>query len=173
MVPLETVFVGLILFFGVIGALRGWARELLVVFSVILARFTEIVLRDYVPVVGPALEALDVTTWFYVRLGIFSFIVFFGYATPVLSSALGDKARKEKFQDALLGFFIGFINGFLVVGTFWGYLHELGYRLWGITPPNTDTAVMLLKYLPHTWLSGPQLFIGVAVSFAFVLIVFV
>ncbi len=173
MVPLETVFVGLVLFFGVIGALRGWARELLVVFSVILARFTEIVLREYVPIIGPALATLDRTMWFYTRVAIFVFIVFFGYATPVISSTLGAKARKEKFQDALLGFFIGFVNGFLVVGTFWGYLHELGYGLWGITPPNTDTAAIVLKYLPLTWLSGPQLFVAVAVSFAFVLIVFV
>ena len=173
MVPLETVFVGLVLFFGVIGALRGWARELLVVFSVILARFTEIVLREYVPIIGPALIALDRTMWFYARVAIFVFIVFFGYATPVISSTLGAKARKEKFQDALLGFFIGFVNGFLVVGTFWGYLHELGYGLWGITPPNTDTAAIVLKYLPLTWLSGPQLFVAVAISFAFVLIVFV
>jgi zinc transporter ZupT len=173
MVPLETVFVGLVLFFGVIGALRGWARELLVVFSVILARFTEIVLREYVPIIGPALVNLDRTMWFYARVAIFVFIVFFGYATPVISSTLGAKARKEKFQDALLGFFIGFVNGFLVVGTFWGYLHELGYGLWGITPPNTDTAAIVLKYLPLTWLSGPQLFVAVAISFAFVLIVFV
>ena len=43
MIPIQTVFVGLIILFGLIGALRGWAKELLVTFSVILARFIEMV----------------------------------------------------------------------------------------------------------------------------------
>ena len=33
MVPLETVFLGLVVFFAIIGALRGWAKELLVIFD--------------------------------------------------------------------------------------------------------------------------------------------
>ena len=173
MVPLETAFLGLVIFFGFVGALRGWARELLVVFSVVLARFIETVLKQYVPIIGPALSALDPAAWFYARLAIFVFIVFFGYATPVVSSILGAKARKDKFQDTLLGFFIGFVNGLLVVGAFWGFLDELGYGVWGITAPASQSALTLLKYLPVAWLKGPLLLIGVAVSFAFVLIVFV
>ncbi len=173
MIPLDTAFIGLVIFFGIVGALRGWARELLVVFSVVLARFIEVVLLDIVPVVGPALKALDPRSWFYVRMAIFVFIVFFGYATPVLSSSLGAKARKDKFQDTLLGFFIGFINGFLVVGMFWGYINELGYNLWGITPPTSERALALLQFLPLYLFTGPLLFVSVAIAFAFVLIVFV
>ncbi|MBN1486852.1 MAG: CvpA family protein [Anaerolineae bacterium] len=173
MVPLETAFLGLILFFALVGALRGWARELLVIFSVILERFIEIVLKQYVPVIGPTLTNMDPRSWFYVRLIIFILIVFFGYATPVLSPALGAKARKDKFQDTLLGLFIGLVNGILVMGTFWGFLHELGYGIWEITAPTSDTAMQLLEYLPTMWLDGPFLFVAVAASFAFVLIVFV
>jgi len=171
MVPLETAFLGLVIFFGFIGGLRGWARELLAVFSVILARFIEVVLVQYVPFTNP--EDMNAVNWFYLRLAIFIFIIFFGYATPVALSSLGAKARKDKFQDTLLGFFIGFINGFLVVGMLWGFLHESNYTVWGITAPTTQSALTLVKYLPITWLKGPLLLIGVAVSFAFVLIVFV
>lgn len=176
MVPLETVFTGLVILFALIGALRGWAKELLVTFSVVLARFIEYVALVYVPVLGGALQSLqqaDPKTWFYVRLAIFGVVVAFGYATTVISSHLGSRARKEKLQDTLLGFFLGAINGFLVVGTVWGFLDQLGYTIWGITGPATDAARDIVRYLPPVWLEGPTLFVGVAIAFAFVLIVFV
>ncbi|HOU14504.1 MAG TPA: CvpA family protein [Anaerolineae bacterium] len=175
MVPLQTVFWGLVILFGIIGALRGWAKELLVTFSVILARFIETVLLKYVPVVNTTLQTMvtnDHKTWFYVRCIIFIVIVAFGYATTILSSHLGSKARKEKLQDSLLGFFLGAINGFLVIGMLWGFLHNLGYNLWGITAP-TEQAAALIRYLPIGWLADSTLLILVAIAFAFVLIVFV
>ena len=58
MVPIQTVFIGLVILFGIIGGLRGWAKELLVTFSVILARFTEMVFLNYVPVVNTSLQTL-------------------------------------------------------------------------------------------------------------------
>lgn len=176
MVPLETVFIGLVLFFGLVGALRGWGKELLVTFSVILARFVEHVLVNYVPVVKESLAQViadSPKTWLYWRLGIFIVFVFFGYATTTISAALGRKTRKDKLQDSLLGFFLGGVNGFLVVGMVWGFLDHYGYNgLWGITDP-TEEALALISYLPLSWFAGPELFIAVAVSFAFVLIVFV
>ncbi len=176
MIPLETMFIGLILLFGVMGALRGWAKELLVSFSVILARFVEFVLWNYVPVINASLQGLaaeNVQTWFYIRSLLFIILVAFGYATTIISSALGSRARKEKFQDTLLGFFLGAINGFLVIGMMWGFLHEINYGLWGITPPTSSAAIGWIEYLPLGWLQGPALLVAVAISFAFVLIVFV
>ncbi|MBN1249266.1 MAG: CvpA family protein [Anaerolineae bacterium] len=176
MVPLNTFFLGLVILFGLIGALRGWAKELLVTFSVVLARFIEFVALVYVPVLSTALQSLqqaDPKTWFYVRLMIFGLLVSFGYATTVISTRLGQRARKEKLQDTLLGLFLGGINGFLVIGSVWGFLHEIQYGIWGITGPTTEAAQNLIQYLPTAWLQGPALFVGVAVSFAFVLIVFV
>ncbi len=173
MVPLETVFLGLMIFFGIIGALRGWAKEMLVTFAAILSRFIEMVMREFVPVLGPSLRALEPKTFFYVRIVIFIFVIFFGYATTVMSPKLNAKARKDKLQDALLGFFLGALNGFIVVGIFWGFLHQLGYGLWGISAPQTAFAQDVLKYLPLAWLEGGLLYVSVAISFALVLIVFV
>ncbi len=175
MIPIQTVFFGLMLLFGIIGALRGWAKELLVTFAVILARFIENVLLRYVPVINTTLQTLiasDPRTWFYMRSILFIVIVAFGYATTTISTALGARARKEKLQDTLLGFFLGGINGFLIIGMLWGFLHILGYNLWGITKP-TAQAQALISYLPLGWLEGPTLLIAVAIAFAFVLIVFV
>lgn len=176
MIPLDTVFIGLVFLFAIIGALRGWAKELLVIFSVVLARFIEYVSLLYVPVLSTALQTLqdtDPKTWFYVRLLIFIILVSFGYATTVISERLGARARKEKLQDTLLGIFLGAINGFLVIGMTWGFLHKLGYNVWGITGPQNEAAQGLIAYLPTDWLQGPALFVAVAISFAFVLIVFV
>lgn len=176
MVPLETVFIGWIIFFAIIGALRGWAKELLVTFSVILAAFIEYVIVAYVPVLSAALQILrqtDPRTWFYIRLMIFAILVSFGYATTLLSARLGARARREKLQDSLLGMFLGAINGYLVIGMIWGFLDELGYAIWGISGPQTPGAVNITNYLPSDILQGPSLFVAVAVAFAFVLIVFV
>ncbi|MGC9394445.1 MAG: CvpA family protein [Anaerolineae bacterium] len=176
MIPIQTVFFGLILLFGIIGGLRGWAKELLVSFSVILARFIEMVSIDYVPVLSGSLQALradDAKTWFYVRAILFILIISFGYATTIISSMLGTRARKEKLQDTLLGFFLGAINGFLITGMLWGFLHEKGYELWGITAPTTAQALGIIPYLPLGWMEGPTLLVSVAIAFAFVLIVFI
>lgn len=176
MIPLENAFFGLVVFFGIIGALRGWAKELLVSFSVVLARFVELVLMNYVPVLNRALQVLAVEqpeTWFYVRAVIFVLIIVFGYATTVISAALGKRARKEKLQDTLLGFFLGGINGYLIVGMFWGFLIEINYQVWGIIPPPEEVVMGMVEYLPLYWLDGPFLFVAVALAFSFILIVFV
>ena len=176
MVPIQTVFLGLILLFGIIGGLRGWAKELLVCFSVVLARFIEMVLITHVPVLNTSLQNLastDARTWLYVRSMLFIIVISFGYATTIISAILGSRARKEKLQDSLLGFFLGAINGFLVIGMLWGFLHAKGYDLWGITAPTTPQALGIIPYLPIEWLEGPTLLVAVAVAFAFVLIVFI
>ena len=175
MVPLNTVFFGFVILFAIVGALRGWAKELLVTFSVILARFIEYISLEYVPVLNNALNALQDRAWFFLRVVAFGLLVSFGYATTLLSSKLGSRARKEKFQDTLLGIFLGAINGYLVTGYLWGFLHELEYGIWGITGPQSEQVRNMLAYLPTAWLEGNEviLFIAVAVSFSFVLIVFV
>ncbi len=176
MVPIQTVFIGLVILFGIIGGLRGWAKELLVSFSLILARFIEMVLVKYVPVINSSLQTLatdDPRTWFFVRAILFVIIVSFGYATTIISTHLGSRARKEKLQDTLLGFFLGAINGFLVIGMLWGFLHQKGYALWGITAPTVPQALGIIPYLPIEWLEGPTLLVAVVVAFTFVLIVFI
>ncbi|MGC9400081.1 MAG: CvpA family protein [Anaerolineae bacterium] len=178
MVPLETVFVGLVLLFGIIGALRGWAKEILVTFSVILARFIEfLLLWDKIPIISgffTNMQAADAKNWFYFRMSVFLLVVISGYATTVVSEKLSDKARKDKFQDTLLGLFLGVLNGALVVGLFWGFLDEAKYGIWNIRgPEGTSIALTFAQNLTTKWLNGPLVFIGVAVSFVFVLIVFV
>ncbi len=176
MMPLGTAFVGLIILFGIIGALRGWAKELLVTFAVILGRFIELVMLNYMFLVSKVVTNMadtDPKGWFYARALLFIIMISFGYATTAISSALGGKARKEKLQDTLLGFFLGAINGILIAGLLWGFLDQEGYTLWGITRPVDSVWLEVARNLLNDWLAGPPLFIAVALAFAFVLIVFV
>ncbi len=176
MMPLGTAFVGLVILFGIIGALRGWAKELLVAFSVILGRFIELVFLNYMFLVSAVLKNMEKTNptgWFYARTLLFIIMISFGYATTAISSALGSKARKEKLQDTLLGFFLGVINGALIAGLLWAFLDQKGYNLWGITDEVDIVWRGVVQSLLNDWLAGPPLFIAVALAFAFVLIVFV
>lgn len=176
MMPLGTAFVGLVLLFGIIGALRGWAKELLVAFSVILGRFIEFVMLNYMFLVSDVLKDMVMSNpkgWFYARTLLFILMISFGYATTAISSALGDKARKEKLQDTLLGFFLGVINGVLIAGFLWGFLDQEGYTIWGIIPPIDNAWIGVVQSLLNDWLAGPPLFIAVALAFAFVMVVFV
>ena len=109
MVPLETVFLGLVLFFAIIGALRGWAKELLVIFSVVLARFIEFVALVYVPVLSTSLQSLQQTdpkTWFYVRLIIFGILVAVSrlpdLGAPIRYFSIGVKYELDKTTGALM-----------------------------------------------------------------------
>lgn len=176
MMPLGTAFVGLVILFGIIGALRGWAKELLVTFSVILGRFIEFVMLNYMFLVSEVVTNMadtDPTGWFYARTLLFIVMISFGYATTSISAALSGKARKEKLQDTLLGFFLGVINGVLIAGFIWGFLDQVGYNLWGITAPVDNAWIGVVQNLLNDWLVGPPLFIAVMLAFAFVLIVFV
>ncbi len=55
MISLDVIFWMYVCLFALIGAMRGWARELLVSFSVILALFVLSVLERFVPFIRDTL----------------------------------------------------------------------------------------------------------------------
>ncbi|MDP7259580.1 MAG: CvpA family protein, partial [Anaerolineales bacterium] len=126
MISLSVIFWMYLLLFGIIGGLRGWAKEILVLFSMVLALFLDAVIMQHVPGVKPALAAQTPLTQFSVRATFFLLLAFFGYETPAVATIFADKARRERLEDMLLGLFLGVINGYLLVGTLWHYLHATG-----------------------------------------------
>jgi len=63
-------------------------------------------------------------TVFWLRTIIFGGLVFFGYQTPKIPRlAESEHFIRHYLQDALLGFFIGALNGYLIFGSLWYYLH--------------------------------------------------
>ena len=127
MIPMHTVFIIVVAIFALIGSLRGWAKEIIVAFSVALALFIEQVLTAMVPPISDLWSGLQPMSQFWIRLIVFAVIVLFGYASPTLAQRLGSKVARERLQDLLLGFFIGLLNGILIVGTLWFYVDEAYY----------------------------------------------
>jgi uncharacterized membrane protein required for colicin V production len=127
MVPIHTVFGSLLILFALIGSLRGWAKEVIVVFSVILALFIEHVLLNFLPPVKALFTNMAPQSQFYTRALLLLIVTVFGYASPTIAARFGARVARERLQDLLLGFFIGLINGFLVVGTLLSFLNAAHY----------------------------------------------
>jgi uncharacterized membrane protein required for colicin V production len=175
MVSLTFMFWMFVVLFGIIGAMRGWAKELLVVFSLILALAFNHLLERYVPFIK-ALPAEGLAL-FWLRTIIVVVLVFFGYQT-VSMPRFASKASREKLQDSLLGFVLGAFNGYLVVGTLWFYLNDAKYPFPYITAPTNATdlgaaALSLLTNMPPRLLGEPTIYFAVMLAFIFVLVVFI
>ncbi len=172
MIPLNVVFWILVLVFAMVGALRGWSKEILVSFSVILALFLRLVFSTYVPFFRDLLNRPPVEQ-FYIYTVLVVVMAIIGYTGPVTSARLAKAAAREKLQDFLLSSVVGAINGYLIVGTIWYFLHVAGYGIWGITPPPPGSAAMsLANSLPPALLNPPLLLTIVALSFVYVLVKF-
>ncbi len=97
-----------------IGWMRGWAKELLVSFSAILALALIFILRKYIPFVRRHADEMMLTL-FWIETIIMLILVYFGYQTITIPRLAG-KAVREKVQDSLFGFILGGFNGYLIVG---------------------------------------------------------
>lgn len=178
MIYIEAIFWLFIFFFAVIGMIRGWAKELLVTFAVILSLFIMAVLQQFVPFIREAVlnaNKGDPQAVFWFRTILLTILVFFGYQGPNIAKLVGStKFVREKLQDSLLGLFLGAVNGYLVIGTLWYFLDQARYPFTElILPTLSPTAKDMILFLPPNWLLGtPTIYFAVAICFAFVLVVF-
>jgi len=175
MISLIFTFWMMTVFFGLIGMIRGWAKELLVSFSVILSLALQRLLERYVPVVNTLPQ--DGVPLFWIRLIILLILVFFGYQTVALPR-FASKANREKLQDSLLGFVLGALNGFLVIGSMWFYLDQARYPFDVVSAPLAgtpagDAALGLIPLLAPRLLGEPTIYFAVMLCFIFVLVVFI
>lgn len=182
MIGLSAVFWIFVFLFAIVGAMRGWAKELLVTFSVILAAFIIAVLENIAPVIKDIL-AREPATRYWVRTLVLIGLAFFGYQSPNISRlASNNRFARERLQDYLLGIVLGGINAYLIFGSLWFYMNDYhiamnAYPFAFIIPPDAATdsgkaALDLIARLPPVWLNGTLVYIAVAVAFAFVLVVF-
>jgi hypothetical protein len=171
---LTAVFVLLVILFAAIGSLRGWAKELLVGCALILALFINLLIDKYAQGLLASFAPIDV---FFLRAGIFCLLAYFGYLTPRLPWLPGERFLREKLADWLLGIVIGALNGAMLFGSLWLFLHRADYPFPGFeaaraAAQNPDVTA-LMQYMPPILLGETGLFIAVAVAFVFIIVVFV
>ena len=171
MITLTLAFWILVALNGVIGAMRGWAKEVLVTFSVLVALFIMNVLGSisaFKSIFGSPLGSGG----FWGPALVLIILVIFGYQTPFLVRFASGKVVRERFTDGLLGFFIGLINGYLIWGCLWFFMESAKYPFApGITAPNP--VPIIVNYLPPVYLTGTVLYVAVGLAFIFVLLVFI
>jgi len=129
MITLNTWFWIMLVIFGLIGMFRGWTREIIATAGLVLSLFALLWFGPYLinPLTANAVtdtEAME--SQFYICSLIHLLFAFFSYQGPALvrqvsGGRFGDKARGN-IQESLLGFIVGMINGYLVVGALWSFL---------------------------------------------------
>jgi len=168
-----------VIIFAVIGAMRGWAKEILVTFGVILSIFLLTLVDKFAPGLQKTLIKEGKETFFWVQFALTAGFVIFGYQSPSLPR-ISESPRliRGSVQDIILGVLFGSINGFLIFGTIWFYLHDAGYPLDYILSPEKgtalgDAALKMIKYLPPAWLGAPTIYFAVAIAFGLILVLFI
>jgi hypothetical protein len=177
MVSLTVLFGLLVTLFAIIGAMRGWAKELLVSAALMLGLFLNAILENYITAYRTALMLQPPLTQFILRGGVLVLLAFFGYQTPHIR-ALQPKLARERMEEILLGLVLGALNGYLLIGSLFFYLDQTGYPTSLIIPPAADTALraqidVVMKWVAPTLLPIPQIYFAVGVVFVFIIVVFV
>jgi uncharacterized membrane protein required for colicin V production len=176
MMSIVYLFWMFVILFGIVGLMRGWAKELLVSFSVILALALNHVLRRYIPLAQRLPETDE--SLFWVRTLILLVLVYFGYQTVVSISHLASRAARERLQDSLFGAIMGGLNGYLIVGTILFYMHIADYPFENVVSKPVDPTLLqtvnqMMLYMPPQLLGEPGIYFAIIVAFVFVLVVYI
>lgn len=129
MLSLTTAFWVLVFLFAIVGMMRGWTKEIVVTASVILALFTINQLMSplfaFIGWDNNVTPPPEIRRWqFFLMSAFLLLLAFIGYQGPTLArSRVGERlTRRDNLQDKLLGFFVGTLNGWLIVGSIWSFL---------------------------------------------------
>jgi len=176
MMSIVYVFWMYFVLFAIIGAMRGWAKELLVAFSVVLALALNHVIRKYIPLARDLGET-DVSL-FWVRTIILLVLVYFGYQTVVSIPHLASRATRERLQDTLFGAFLGGFNGYLISGSILYYLYIADFPFQNVVSKPVDPDVIqavnqMMQYMPPQILGEPAIYFAVILAFVFVIVVYI
>jgi hypothetical protein len=177
MIAMVVVF-GMFLFtFGLIGAVRGWAKEMLVIFSVILALAAISLVEDLLGFKNTLFKT-NPTLQYWFRTITVVVMVFFGYQSPSLPRFKTATEKRDRIQDHLLGFIMGVFSGYFVVGTLWAFSSQAQYLylspyIQGVPPELSHITDQVLNLLPPVWLDQPTtIFIFVVLAFIFAIVFF-
>lgn len=176
MIQLSGLMWGMALVFAGIGFARGLNRELIATAGIILGLFALFQFDDVLR--GVLLANVPNDQRFIVQSLIFIVIVYFAYQTRMVARRGPDRGEgRDKLQASVLGGLIGFLNGYLIWGSLWYFLHINDYPLspFVVRPTPGSLSAETIGVLPMFVLTGPGgdgnlLALAVILLFIFVLI---
>jgi hypothetical protein len=132
MIQLTVLMWSMAALFGFIGFQRGWNKEVIATSGIILGLFALFQFDDLIRntlLVNVAPEQV-----FLVQAALFVIIVFFAYQTRALIGSEAERARgrgdgRDPLQASMLGGLVGFLNGYLIWGSLWYFMHITNYPL--------------------------------------------
>lgn len=168
MVPIELVWLIIVLLFGLIGVVRGFLKELGVTTVMVIMLFavtffegkiTPMLTKVAVRVAPNDLAAFQAAFW-VVLITVTAFVSYQGQTLAFEGAAV---------KGALGVFFnlaTGLVNGYLIAGSIWFYLDRLGYPLLNISRDAlSPTARMLVPMMPPQLLAPFLLYVAVFLIF--------
>jgi hypothetical protein len=176
MMSIVYIFWMYVILFAIIGAMRGWVKELLVTFSVITALAMNLLLEKYIPLVRDLPD--DGVSLFWIRTVILIALVYFGYQTVASVPRLASKAARERLQDGLFGAVMGAINGYFVAGTILFYNHVAQYPYpkvisRAVDPVAAQAVELMMRYMPPRLFGEPGIYFAVIVILIFIIVVYI
>jgi uncharacterized membrane protein required for colicin V production len=144
--------------FGFIGFRRGWNKEVIAMSGIILGLFALFQFDDLIR--GTLLVNVPGDQVMLVQAILFGIIVFFAYQTRALIGQDAVRARggdgRDELQSHILGAIVGFLNGYLIWGTLWYFMHINNYPLspYIVAPPANSPSAETINQLPLYVLAG-------------------
>ena len=131
MLELVTLVWVFVLVFAAVGLGRGWTREIIAMAGITLGLFAlhqfDAAIRDQL-LVNFAGQGK-----FLFQIAILLIIAFFAYQTRALIGSDGrnesDESGRDALQSKVLGGIVGALNGYLVSGSVWYFMHINDYPL--------------------------------------------
>lgn len=164
MVSLNIFFTIFVVLFGIIGAVRGLRKELVVIVSGILALF---IISEVLP---RLLGDLSGTKALFLELIVLFVCGFFGYQTPAFRRfSESGRFNRDAPIEMILGAVFGAVNGYWLVGSAWYFVDKAGYPFSWITAPDAATeagqhAIELIQNMSPNLLTGNGLYVAIAIA---------
>ena len=164
MVSLNILFTIFLVLFGIIGAVRGLRKELVVIVSGILALF---IIQEVLP---RLLGDLSGTKVLFLDLIVLFVCGFLGYQTPAFRRfAESGRFNRDTPMEMILGAVFGALNGYWLVGSAWYFIDKAGYPFSWIVAPDAATeagkkAIELLQNQVPQLLTGNGLYVAIAIA---------
>lgn len=172
MIQLSTLMWWMAIFFGIIGFLRGWKKEIIASAGIVLMVFAVFQFDSLMR--GTLFLALPPGQIFFIQCVFLFGVVFLVYQARDVGGA---HIRKENdWQAGLLGSLMGAFNGYLIGGSLWYFLdiNEYPWSNFFIAPAANSPAAQSVNLMPMVLFgggSGDILALGVLVLLFFALVV--